>query len=94
MAERLVRNHPLMVSQYQATVKCRDCEIFIGVGHEDNVPLPAPDGLGYMCRPCWQSFRRRTRSTDYLPTRTLLRPLRSPSLDGTAEWRPRGRPVP
>jgi len=69
MAERLIRNHPLMVSQFQATVKCRDCEIFMGSGHEDAVPLPAPDGLGYLCRACWQSLRRRTRGSDYVATR-------------------------
>jgi hypothetical protein len=69
MAERLIRNHPLMVSQFQATIKCRDCEVFIGRGHEDTVPLPAPDGVGYMCRACWQSHRRRTRATDYVATR-------------------------
>lgn len=63
-----VRNHPLLVSQFQATIKCRDCEIFIGPGHEDTVPLPTPDGMGYLCRPCWQSYRRRTRSTDHVPT--------------------------
>ena len=68
MAERLIRNHPLMVSQFRATIKCRECEIFIGVGHEDRVPLPAPDGMGYMCRACWQSHRRRNRATSHLPT--------------------------
>lgn len=69
MAERLVRNHSLVVSQFKATIKCRDCEIFIGLGHEDGVPLPAPDGVGYMCRACWQSFRRRTRVGEHTPTR-------------------------
>lgn len=68
MTDRLVRNHPLMVSQYQATIKCRDCEIFIGAGHEDRVPLPSPDGIGYLCRPCWRSFRRRTRASTYVNT--------------------------
>ena len=68
MAERLIRNHPLMVSQFRATIKCRDCEIFIGAGHEDRVPLPAPDGMGYMCCSCWQSHRRRTRLTSHVPT--------------------------
>jgi len=72
MAERLIRNHPQMVSLYQATVKCRECEIFIGNGHEDRVPLPSPDGLGYLCRSCWQSFRRRMRSSAYLPTRWAI----------------------
>ena len=30
MAERLIRNHPQMVSLFRSTVKCRECEIFIG----------------------------------------------------------------
>ena len=69
MAERVVRNHPLVVSHFKATIKCRDCEIFIGPGHADGVPLPAPDGVGYVCRSCWQSFQRRARASDYSPTR-------------------------
>lgn len=72
MAERLIRNHPQMVSQFQATVKCRECEIFIGSGHEERVPLPSPDGLGYLCRSCWQSMRRRSRASSYLPTRWAI----------------------
>jgi len=63
MAERRFRTHPLMVSHFQATVKCRECAIFIGAGHEEQVPLPSPDGLGYLCRSCWQAVRRRGRST-------------------------------
>jgi len=63
MPERQTHTHPLLVSYFQATVKCRECGIFIGTSREDQVPLPSPDGLGYLCRSCWQSVRRRARST-------------------------------
>jgi hypothetical protein len=68
MAERLLRRHPRIESLFHSTVKCRECAIFIGDGHEDQVPLPAPDGLGYLCRSCWQSASRRVRSTIHPPT--------------------------
>ena len=44
MAQRLIRTYALPVSEYNATIKCRDCEIFIGAGHEDEFPISAPDG--------------------------------------------------
>ncbi len=72
MAERLIRNHPQMVSLFHSTVKCRECEIFIGTGHEERVPLPSPDGLGYLCRSCWVSVKRRCRGSAYLPTRWAI----------------------
>ena len=69
MAERLSRKYPQMVSLFHAAVKCHECAIFIGSGHAEQVPLPSPDGLGYLCRSCWQSVRRRGRSTTDRPTR-------------------------
>jgi hypothetical protein len=72
MAEPLLRTHPLMVSLSHSTTKCRECAIFIGAGHVDRVPLPSPDGLGYLCHACWQSVRRRGRSTTYTLTRWVL----------------------
>ena len=55
----LTRNYPLAVSEYNATIKCRECEIFIGIGHVDAIPLSAPDDDGYLCRSCYQSEIRR-----------------------------------
>ena len=43
-----------------------------GTGHEERVPLPSPDGLGYLCRSCWQSVKRRCRASAYLPTRWAI----------------------
>ena len=72
MTERLSRKYPQMVSLFHATVKCHECAIFIGIGHEERVPLPSPDGLGYLCRSCWQSVRRRDQSATYRPTRWAI----------------------
>jgi len=72
MAERLFPKHPQMVSQFHATLKCRECEIFIGTGHVEPVPLPSPDGDGYLCCSCWHSARRRSRSSIHLPTRWTI----------------------
>jgi hypothetical protein len=57
----MLRNYPLTVSEYNATLKCRDCEVFIGTGHHDAIPIPASDGYGYFCRACYQSDQRRRR---------------------------------
>ena len=57
----MLRNYPLTVSEYNATMKCRECDIFIGTGHFDATPLPAPNGRGHLCRACWQSEQRRLR---------------------------------
>ncbi len=57
----MTRNCPLAVSEFNATTKCRDCEIFIGTGHNDAIPILAPDGLGYLCRACHQTELRRRR---------------------------------
>jgi hypothetical protein len=57
----MTRNYPLLVSEYEATLKCRECEIFIGIGHVDAIPLEAPDGDGYLCRACHQTETRRLR---------------------------------
>ena len=56
---RSVRNYPLEVSEYQATLKCQDCEIFIGVGHHDASPLATDDGRGPFCRACYFAELRR-----------------------------------
>lgn len=57
----MTRNYPLTVSEYNATLKCRECEIFIGIGHVDAIPLKSPDGDGHLCRACYQSETRRMR---------------------------------
>jgi hypothetical protein len=57
----MLRNYPLEVSEYNATIKCRECEIFIGTGHFDAVPIPAPDGAGHLCRACLRAEQRRRR---------------------------------
>ena len=57
----MMRNVPLEVSQFNATTKCRDCEIFIGTGHYDATPIPAQDSLGYVCRACHLAELRRRR---------------------------------
>jgi len=72
MAERLIRAHPRLVSHFHATLRCRECEIFIGTGHVERVPLPAPDGTGYLCRSCWRSDRRRRQSSNPLPIRRTI----------------------
>lgn len=57
----ITRNYPLEVSEYNATLKCHECEIFIGTGHNDAAPLRAPDGRGFVCRSCFQAELRRLR---------------------------------
>jgi hypothetical protein len=56
-----MRNYPLEVSEYNATIKCRECEVFIGTGHYDAVPMAAPDGPGSLCRACFKAALRRAR---------------------------------
>jgi hypothetical protein len=56
-----MRNIPLDISEFKATTKCRECEIFIGTGHFDAIPIPAPDGGGCLCRACYQAELRRQR---------------------------------
>jgi hypothetical protein len=67
VAQRLIRTYALPVSEYNATIKCRDCEIFIGAGHEDEFPIPAPDGPGVLCRSCLIAWQRRQRGEMYEP---------------------------
>lgn len=57
----LMRNAALEVSEYNATLKCRECEVFIGVGHFDAKPQRSPDGHGYLCRACFGTVIRRLR---------------------------------
>ena len=61
-------HRPQMVSLFRSTVECRECEIFIGTGHVERVPLPSPDGAGYLCQSCWHSVRRRRRPSIHRPT--------------------------
>ena len=56
----LMRNAALEVSEYNATLKCQECEIFIGIGHFDAEPIPAPEG-GLVCRACYRALLRRQR---------------------------------
>jgi hypothetical protein len=67
VAQRLIRTYALPVSEYNATIKCRECEIFIGSGHEDELPIPAPDGSGVLCHSCLVSWQRRQRGQMYEP---------------------------
>jgi hypothetical protein len=57
----MLRNFPLAVSEYNATLKCRECEVFIGIGHFDAQPLRAPDQRGHVCRACYGTLQRRQR---------------------------------
>ena len=57
----VTRNYALEVSEYRATLKCRECEVFIGIGHHDAVPIPSPDGDGVLCRACHRTVLRRLR---------------------------------
>jgi Zn finger protein HypA/HybF involved in hydrogenase expression len=57
----MTRNTPLQISEFNATIKCRDCEIFIGPGHFDAVPVQALDQDGYLCGACHQAEERRRR---------------------------------
>jgi hypothetical protein len=63
---RLIRTWALPVSEFNATLKCRECEVFIGTGHEDQAPIPAPEGTGYFCRSCLESWNRRQRVGRYV----------------------------
>ncbi|MFN0072323.1 MAG: hypothetical protein ACKVVP_12640 [Chloroflexota bacterium] len=65
MSQRFIRTFALPVSEYNATTKCRDCEIFIGTGHEDEYPIAAPDGDGVLCQSCLTALRRRNRAGTY-----------------------------
>jgi hypothetical protein len=56
-----IRNYPLEVSEFKATTKCRECEVFIGTGHSDAIPIRAPDGVGCYCRACYKAELRRQR---------------------------------
>ena len=51
-----------LVSEYGATIRCRDCRVFIGEGHIDKVPIAAGQGRGYLCAACFRAeLRRRER---------------------------------
>ena len=39
-------------------ISCRICTILIGEGYEERVPVPLPNGQGYVCAQCNQSLRR------------------------------------
>ena len=39
-------------------IHCRVCTILIGDGYEERVPVPLPNGQGYVCAQCHQSLRR------------------------------------
>jgi hypothetical protein len=39
-------------------IACRVCTILIGEGYEERVPVPLPNGQGYVCSQCNQSLRR------------------------------------
>ena len=57
----ITRNFPLAISEYNATMKCRECEIFIGIGHHDATPIPSRESEGFLCRACFQAEARRRR---------------------------------
>jgi hypothetical protein len=57
----VLRNYPLEVSEYNATLKCRECEVFIGTGHSDALPMRSPDGYDALCRACYQAALRKRR---------------------------------
>jgi hypothetical protein len=46
------------VSPFGATVQCRECEVFIGVGHHDATPLGPPDGHGAVGPACYAALLR------------------------------------
>ncbi len=39
-------------------IHCRVCTILIGDGYEERIPIPLPNGQGYVCVQCSQSLRR------------------------------------
>ena len=39
-------------------IHCRVCTILIGAGYQERVPVPLPNGQGYVCVQCNQSLRR------------------------------------
>ena len=39
-------------------IHCRVCTILIGDGYQERVPVPLPNGQGYVCAQCHQSLRR------------------------------------
>jgi hypothetical protein len=56
-----VRNHPLAISVFDASLKCASCEVFIGIGHFDATPVLLADGSGPYCRACSRAELRRRR---------------------------------
>ena len=40
------------------SIHCRICTILIGDGYQERVPVPLPNGQGYVCVQCNQSLRR------------------------------------
>jgi hypothetical protein len=39
-------------------VKCKECTINIGQGFQETRPFIAPDGRGYLCWRCYESYER------------------------------------
>jgi hypothetical protein len=48
-----------LISEHGATIKCRECRVFIGQGHIDEVPISAGEGRGYLCGACFRAELRR-----------------------------------
>ncbi len=46
------------VSQPSRLVQCKECTIIIGPGYQETHPIPAPDGRGYLCWRCYESYLR------------------------------------
>lgn len=58
----VTRNYPLEVSEFNSTVKCNSCEIFIGIGHNDAIPFSSSEEAGCICRSCHEAELRRARA--------------------------------
>jgi hypothetical protein len=42
----------------EGAVHCRMCTILIGPGYVESEPLPDPEGRGYICWRCFESWQR------------------------------------
>jgi hypothetical protein len=44
--------------ELEHAVKCKECTIYIGPGFTETRPISAPDGRGYYCWRCYESYLR------------------------------------
>jgi hypothetical protein len=66
----------------EGAVHCRICTILIGPGYHESEPIPDPEGHGYICWRCFESWQRqverraRAERQSQPPPDNPLRPFR------------------